>query len=217
MFTPQHLELWKTPSDYLGVNPTDYYVVSATHRDADSLQRENWYSIAAALCDYRGIDCKDHDNPSDLLPTVPDDNSDDRIMICISRASHWAVGWVETMLVHKSADKALMLCDSIHASLADYPIVDDDRLSEIESNDEQETWDNCQIGDDFVGAIQDRFGIEFDDPDSDKTRELFDRLCSDSGDCWEHSGNEVIYPDFKELVSDMPIMAIRQLGKFERL
>lgn len=56
--------------------------------------------------------------------------------------SHWAVGWVETLLVDPSNAAALAVAEDIRERLDDYPILDESDWSELETEECNENWDN---------------------------------------------------------------------------
>lgn len=57
----------------------------------------------------------------------------------IVRFGHWAVGWVEHILVAPS-EPGLTVAGEIVCALADYPILDEADLSERETEDQWESW-----------------------------------------------------------------------------
>lgn len=60
----------------------------------------------------------------------------------IVRFGHWAVGWVEHILVHPAGREAVegLVCD-------DYTILDDTDLSEVQADDESDAWEAYGRGD----------------------------------------------------------------------
>ena len=59
----------------------------------------------------------------------------------IASFGHWAGGWYEIYLIHKSDTKALKCADEWAASLEEYPVACDDHLSELESEAETAEWE----------------------------------------------------------------------------
>jgi hypothetical protein len=55
--------------------------------------------------------------------------------VIVACASHWACGWVETILIHKSAKKKLDILRQAKADLDDYPLLDEDDFYERESEE----------------------------------------------------------------------------------
>lgn len=62
----------------------------------------------------------------------------------VKRAGHWAVGWVEDLVIRVGDERAIDAVNAIRAALADYPILDEDAYSEAEN---EATWDDwCSYG-----------------------------------------------------------------------
>ena len=60
----------------------------------------------------------------------------------VKRANHWAVGWVEDLVIQVGDDKAIAEIEGIKAALANYPVLDDDAYSAAECAQEEEDWQN---------------------------------------------------------------------------
>jgi hypothetical protein len=58
--------------------------------------------------------------------------------VIVAAASHWACGWVETILIHESDAKALKIGDEIKRGLKDYPLVDEDAYYEAQAEEREE-------------------------------------------------------------------------------
>jgi len=118
-YTPKHLKRWTMPRDYFGAVWPNYYGSGCGQsRDSDCLERSNFRCMLQAL-----------GGESDTVQIV--------------RESHWAVGWVEWIAIHQDDAKALEIADKIKGKLADYPVVDEDDLSELECEEADEIWANC--------------------------------------------------------------------------
>ncbi len=94
-----------------------WYIVASVNRDSDTIERSNWDTMVALLGNGDGV--------------------------TIERASHWACGWVDYLMVAPNNRKALREAIYAHSSLFNYPILDDDHYSEIEDEDCRLTWTNC--------------------------------------------------------------------------
>jgi hypothetical protein len=126
-FIPENLEPW-TSSDpafgstnnYAGGDFSDFYLapVSITRDTADSVSLSNWQVITEEL-----DDLTEHEESG------------------ITSFGHWAMGWYEIYLIHRSDTEALKCADQWAASLADYPIACEDHLSVLESEAEAEAWE----------------------------------------------------------------------------
>ena len=111
---------WSTPDDYLGHNPEGDYVIYCRHRDSTILDDVNY-----------GIICKE-------LGAVDDDYT---APVYTFRASHWAVGWVEYVIVRKDApEETLETASGFICSLADYPSLDDEAYSSEQYHAVQDYW-----------------------------------------------------------------------------
>lgn len=105
----KHLKLWTRPDSYCGPEYPDYYKFLGRGRDSDILANSNFECALEQL------------------------GGETKRNVIVMRASHWACGWVEQILIHKSAKKKLEIAESIAEALADYPVLDDSDFSERES------------------------------------------------------------------------------------
>lgn len=64
-------------------------------------------------------------------------------VFAIERQSHWAVGWVEHIVLNPTKQFALEYNQSVAERLEEYPILDEELLSQLETEDALETWQNC--------------------------------------------------------------------------
>lgn len=88
-----------------------WLIALTQHRDSDALDRSNWRTIVPAM-----------------LADHPDDAATETV-------SHWAVGWVEYLLVRPgtaAADAAQRWADK----LADYPVADEEDYGNLEWSEE---------------------------------------------------------------------------------
>ena len=131
-FTPEHLEQWDHPtgfdsdrnfdgdSDHL----RDHYFLApvSTSRDADILTRSNWEVVT-----------------DDILKVATHDDTE------ICRFGHWACGWYEQLLIHKSDTEALKVAEEWCCFLSDYPVADDEHHSELQWNEAAEYWERMDV------------------------------------------------------------------------
>ena len=115
-YIPENIQKWERASNYMGEDYDDYYVVYTTSRDADLLGQSNWNAMLEKLENMDGVE--------------------------VIRASHWAVGWVEFIIVHEDFEDALMEADNLIAQLNEYPVLDEEDWSQREFDD---TIENIQI------------------------------------------------------------------------
>ena len=121
------LTLWVYPQHYFGADWSEYYVILGQHRDSDILTRCNWQAAVETL-----------ETLAEQLDAF-DDAGDSYVQI--AQDSHWAVGWCDTLLVHKGAPAQLIAeAESIVKRLRDYPILDENLFCEMEETEANETW-----------------------------------------------------------------------------
>lgn len=123
---------WTTPDCYGGFNPVGDYVILSRHRDSDLVTESNW-DVAC-----QSLNAVDYD----------DAEFDSRPPVYTFRAGHWAVGWVEYLLVRPDApEETLKEAGEIICALADYPILSDDDHSEREFEEMCRTWEEATVSD----------------------------------------------------------------------
>lgn len=121
------LNLWAYPKNYHGADWPDYYVILGQHRDSDILARANWQAATETL--------------EALAEQLDAFDSEGDSYVQIAHDSHWAVGWCDTLLLHKNAPAQLIAeAESIVKQLRDYPILDENLFSEMEETEANETW-----------------------------------------------------------------------------
>ena len=129
MHASKHLTPWKHPADYGGFSPDGDYVILSVHRDSDCLDRSNWIRA----CEILGAEDYNAEHPH--YGRTADDYPD-RPNVYTFRAGHWAVGWVEYLLVRYDApDSVLTEAREIVCSLADYPVLDESHYSDMEHDE----------------------------------------------------------------------------------
>ena len=111
------MEKWKRPDSYFGPEFPEYFVFLAKHRDSEALPVSNFRSALKAL----GGESK---------------------TVLVERAHHWAVGWIECILIHESDTKAIQIATEIENALTDYPVVNDEDFTQLEDEWALETWRN---------------------------------------------------------------------------
>lgn len=91
----------------------EWFIVAAQHRDSDSLSRSNWLVLLKLL-------------------------GGESESVRIERATHWACGWVEYLIVAPSNRQGLRAAILAHSEVSDYPVLDEMHWSDLEYN---EAWD----------------------------------------------------------------------------
>jgi hypothetical protein len=105
-------DAFKRDSAYWG-ECGEWFIVAAQHRDSDSLSRSNFVSLLKLL-------------------------GGESEQVRIERANHWAVGWVEYLIVAPANRSGLREAIYAHSSVCSYPVLDETHWSELEYN---EAWD----------------------------------------------------------------------------
>ena len=95
----------------------DYYVGLSQTRDSEALERSNFKSALAEL-------------------------GGEKDGVIVARFNHWAVGWVETIMVHKDAKDKVAILQDIENRMADYPVLDEEDYSDIEMEEYRQDYDS---------------------------------------------------------------------------
>lgn len=88
----------------------DWLLAYGTNREADSLTRSNFASLLKLL-----------GGESDT--------------VAVERENHWAVGWVEYILIDPSDTVRVAIADKALDDLRDYPVLDEMHWSDLESDE----------------------------------------------------------------------------------
>ena len=121
---------WEHQNDYAGYNPLGDYVIYSRNRDSQILVNVNYAAILETL---------ERMNPTDHENGAPAHDF---------RASHWAVGWVEYIIVKNDAPNAMLIeAAEIVCALADYPVLDEMTYSDAQWDAMIDYWDSCSTSD----------------------------------------------------------------------
>lgn len=180
-----HLTRWSTngptafdsAANYGGADLSDCYVVPG-----GGLTRDTQDSIAIANAKV----IRDT-----LLPLLTHEESG------VHSFGHWACGWYELLLIHESETAALEAAEELAAGLSDYPVIDDDVLSEVEREAEDETWANY-IRSEFQTLIREETGFDISECDDGDMWQFCRDLCDRANIYWDH-GNEGAWLDVHRL------------------
>jgi hypothetical protein len=112
------VKLWERPEDYMGKSWPCYYVGLARHRDSDCLTESNFQQCLEML-----------GGESETVRVV--------------REGHWGVGWLEWIAVHQDNEEGVETLRQIEASLADYPVLNDEDFYGMEQNEADLVWRDC--------------------------------------------------------------------------
>lgn len=96
-----------------------WFIAYVQHRDSDCLTRSNFRCFKAEL--------------EKIKPEA----------IAVESFNHWAVGWVEYLLVDPESAETVARAEEIRAKLEDYPVVDESDWSELEMEEADQIWRDC--------------------------------------------------------------------------
>lgn len=122
------LEVWKHPANYGGFSPDGDYLILSRHRDSDILTESNWDGIC------RDLEAEAYDGEHFAA----------RPAVYHWRARHWAVGWVEYLMIRQDAPAQLIeRAQGIASDLDSYPIYDESDFCDRENEVAESTW--CEL------------------------------------------------------------------------
>lgn len=135
-----NLPRWETPESYGGFNPVGDYVIAIQYRDCEVLHQSNYQCLFKLL--------EEKAEELGCLEGGINGEGDEENMVYDFRAKHWAVGWVETLLICQNAPQELLdyALEQL-TSLEDYPVVDEEHFSEMEYEKMQSNWDWLDLAD----------------------------------------------------------------------
>ena len=111
---------WQRASNYMGEDFSAYLVLLGRHRDSPILDNVNFDAALELL----GGESK---------------------TVLIEHASHWAVGWVESILINPVDKDSVAVGEDIEERLANYPVLDEQELSRREWEAMTEYWDSASM------------------------------------------------------------------------
>jgi hypothetical protein len=148
---------WEHPSYYGGFSPIDDVVIAGQSRDSDCLERSNYETIFAHLKLMEETLSKQYPEAFSKAYKA----NEDALLIYDFRARHWAVGWVETLLMSQHAPDCLQMeVVAVLDAMADYPYFDESHYEELEWNEVNDYWASMGVGE-RVEIIQEHGGNIF--------------------------------------------------------
>jgi hypothetical protein len=114
------MEKWKSASNYMGEEYPEYYVLISQNRDSPPIDRANFDEALERL-----------GGESETVKVI--------------RSGHWAVGWVEVILIHESDKEHIGIGEKIQSELQDYPVLSEDRFSQYELDKVMGYWKSCGL------------------------------------------------------------------------
>lgn len=111
------MKKWQYPSDYSGPDYKGYYIVYSRNRDSDLLSQSNFAEFE------RQLQCENWNDRE--LPETP--------MVINVQHRHWAVGWIEFILIHEK-HPLIDLAKQLTEQLESYPVLNDLDYSERQTD-----------------------------------------------------------------------------------
>ncbi len=113
------MKKWSRSKNYIGETYYDYYVLLYRTRDSGLVEESNFWSALKVL------------------------NGESKTVKVI-RAKHWAVGWIEFIIIHESDKESIDKGNEIEESLNNYPILDEDAFGKMVLEKETEMFDQIK-------------------------------------------------------------------------
>jgi hypothetical protein len=92
------------------------------------------------LGQHRDSNCIDRSNFRIAQQELEAINSD---CCVIERENHWAVGWVEHLLINPANAQAVAAGEAIKQRLENYPVLDEEDWSNLEQEEAEQAWKDC--------------------------------------------------------------------------
>jgi hypothetical protein len=138
--------LWKCPNGRYAVQAGYMLSGFGRHRDSDALARANWMVAERLLHEAAGI--TDHE-PGDLPVFSISGDEVYTEPVILGSWGHWAVGWVEELLIRVDNDAVTRCAYELHTYVTEqYPVLDDELHAEIEWADNHPDADELCYSDD---------------------------------------------------------------------
>jgi hypothetical protein len=139
--------LWGCPNGQYAVQAGYMLAGFGQHRDSDAIARANWETAQRLLCEAAG---QEWSGVGDLkcFSISGDEIFTDAVIY--GSWGHWAVGWVEELLIRVDNDAVTRKAYELHTYVTEqYPILDDELHSMIEWDDNHPDADDlCYSEDD---------------------------------------------------------------------
>ena len=139
MYESKTLGRWRHPSDYGGHSPVGDYTIAGQHRDSGALARSNYKRIFEDLVK-KAVELG---QPEDM---ETDYDKDPRQYVYDFHMGHWAVGWVEEIIIKARAPEALIhYAEEIREGLDNYPVYDEEHFSNLEHEESSKYWAGMSV------------------------------------------------------------------------
>lgn len=114
-----NLNQWTKEFNYIGEDFSEYFVGPVRSRDSDLVAQSNFECALEQL-------------------------GGETETVQVARFSHWAVGWIEQILVHTSDKKSVKILQNIDKAIANYPLLNEDNYYQMESDELDSDFDFYQ-------------------------------------------------------------------------
>lgn len=152
--------------------------------------QENW--LVLPVIQTRDSDCLEQSNFAEALKRLGGESDH----VEVHRFGHWGPGWFEIIVISPAYLPILTIAEDIESSLENYPVLNDNDLSEREIEAQTEYWNSWLRRHEFLPKIETKFGIEYPlfDPTDEELDSLRQSLEELSGNYIEGSGNHMYIP-----------------------
>lgn len=136
------LKRWTLPDSYAGKSWPNWYVGLGRHRDSGCLSDVNFdVFLEEVRKASNGLTVKEADMGTEYVQGQGwVDRVEEISTVYIVHESHWLVGWVEWIAIHESDTGAIGKAEELLRQLDDYPVLDEDRWSERETEEIDKFW-----------------------------------------------------------------------------
>ena len=155
--------------------------------------RENW--AVAPVGRNRDSGCYDESNFVQFLEGLGGEGDH----VEVHRFGHWGHGWFEIIIFDPDCEQVASAAYDMAGALQNYPVLNDEDLSEREFDDFQECWDSYGRSDFLRAMVSELNSLRcptvaalIDDLDGDQVDEIWQALRDRLGFEYEHNGDECI-------------------------
>lgn len=121
-------EYFQRDSAYWGERG-NWLVVDCLTRDSDCLTRSNYRTFIKLLGGKGTEGAKGTQEINENL--------------AIEEATHWACGWLQYLIINPECAELIAIAEKAHGRIADYPVLDENDFSELETEEANDVWRDC--------------------------------------------------------------------------
>lgn len=140
----KYIKPWVRPANYSGQTWHGWYMAIGHHRESNTLDESNFQVFHDKLGNLPRVSVDDTINAGSywLKRSFLDIDG-----IQVVRESHDLVGWVEWIAIHESNTEALQLAEQLMEKLEDYPVLDEEHWSMMETELVDNFWLHMSLPD----------------------------------------------------------------------